>query len=75
MGPVELNLMILLGLIPVGVGLAWGLLRGLDKLGGFNFRDQVVPTITSDPLATSIYFSARFVGVLYLVGQLCTRFV
>ena len=70
----QINLMILVGLIPVAVLLSWGLLRGLDHLGGINFKG-VISHLSTEPIALSIYFGARFVGVLWLVGTLCSRFV
>lgn len=68
------NLALLLGLIPVGVLLAWGLLRGLDKLSGVRF-ELALKKIAEEPRALAMYYSARFLGVIYLVSVLAGRFV
>jgi hypothetical protein len=68
------NLLILIGLIPVGIFLAWGILRGLDKLSGQSFKRTILPEISSSP-TIGIYYGLRFFGVCYLVGQLASRFV
>lgn len=68
------NLLILIGLIPVAIMLAWGILRGLDKLSGQSFRDEILPDIHGTD-SLGIYYGLRFFGVCYLVAQLATRFV
>lgn len=68
------NLLILLGMIPVGVLTAWGLLRGLDKLNGIEFGKDIEPAIRGSS-TVSVYYGLRFFGVCYLVGQLASRFV
>lgn len=69
------NLGVLLALIPLGVGLAWALLRGVDKLNGVSFGKDVMPVITQSPIATALYYGIRFASVLALVGVLVGRFV
>lgn len=68
------NLGILVGLIPVGVLLGWGLLRGLDKLSGVRFEDAF-GRISEDPKALAVYYGARFIGVMYLTATLAGRFI
>lgn len=68
------NLLILLALIPVAVGVAWGVLRGLDKLTGKPFAD-VINIMASDPRALSMYYSARIISVCYLAAELTSRFI
>lgn len=74
-GIVFTNLIILLALIPVGLVLAWSILRGLDALLGVSFKDDVYPIIVRNPMSATIYFSVRFAFVLYFVSQLLSRFV
>jgi len=69
------NLLVLLGLIPVGVFSAWGVLRGIDKLNGVRFTKDVMPIITEDARATALYYGLRFASVCVFIAYLCGRFV
>jgi hypothetical protein len=68
------NLTILLGMIPVGILLGWGMLRGLDKMVGVKFR-EALKHMSRDPKAVAIYYSTRFAAVMYLVAALTGRFI
>jgi len=75
MSPETFGLAVLIGSIPLGVFSAWGILRGLDSLNGVRFTRDVMPVITRDPLATSVYYGLRFASVCLFIGVLCSRFV
>lgn len=68
------NLLILLGLIPVGALATWLCLRGLDKLNGIDFGKDIEPAIRGSN-TVGVYYGLRFLGVCYLIGQLASRFV
>lgn len=72
--PMFLNMLVLLVMIPVGVLTAWGILRGLDKLSGVNFRKDVITTMPFSN-GLGVYYGLRFFGVCYLVAALASRFV
>lgn len=68
------NLLILIGMIPIGVFAAWAVLRWLDHLGGISFKADIVPALFATN-GVGVYYGLRFVGVCYLIGQLASRFV
>ena len=72
---VALNLSLLAVLALAGIGAAFMLLRGMDKLNGISFKKDVYSKISESPVAMSIYFGMRFFGVLYVISALFSRFV
>lgn len=59
----------------VGMGAAWGMSRILDKLAGRRFSQAPLTQMLKDPVATSIYYGARWIGVCMLIGMLFSRVV
>ena len=74
-GTIGINLLILVGLIPLGILTAYFLLRMLNKLNGLKFTQDVLLQINTDPLACAVYYGIRFASVLAFVAYLCGRYV
>ena len=75
MTTILVNLGILLALLPVGIFVAWFILRRIDRLNGVSFGKDIQPRILDSSKATAIYFGIRFFAVLYFVSALVSRFV
>jgi hypothetical protein len=65
-------------LATVGVAMAWGLSRLMDKANQsrrFSEFQRVLDTIKAEPLPAAIYFGARWLGICILIGWLFSRAV
>jgi len=54
----------------IAVTAVWLFSRWLDWLSNVRFKDDVAPTLRQNTIAVSIYYSARWIGLCYLVGTI-----
>lgn len=81
MGYIELmtaGAVALLVLALLGCGAAWGLARLMDRANSRAWFPNtrfagVLDVIERDPLATAVYYGARWVGICLLIGWLFSK--
>lgn len=59
----------------IGVAVAWGLSRLMDRAARTSFKHEALPMILADSRAAGIYYGLRWAGTCVLVGWLFSRFV
>lgn len=69
-----INILILCVLIPLAFWVLNWCLRGLDERAGFNWM-KIRYMLHENPIAASVYFGARFVGVCLLLAALLGRYL
>lgn len=71
----NIETIIWLGMLLVSVVMAWGLSRAMDFAAGINFRDDIIPELRSGNLALAVYLAARWLGLCFLAGYMCSRWI
>lgn len=72
--PIEINLAILLILVPIQLAVVWGFLVLLNTRMGFDLK-KVYEKIYTDPVASAILRGMLFFSVCYVVSQAFGRYV
>lgn len=69
-----LNLLILAGMVPLTVGVAWGLVLLVNKSTGFDL-EPILKKIYSNPMSAAVYRGVVVWSCFWLVGTIFSRWV